>query len=169
LYDFVTDRLRRYFLGRDDDLKTETFDAVLARKPASLVDFERRLAAVQAFVKLEAAESLAAANKRIANILRQADYAGGGKVRKKLLADDAEKALWAAIGEAGATVEPMIEKRDYTEALTSLANLRPTVDTFFDDVMVMVDDEAMKKNRLAVLAELRELFLEIADISRLSV
>lgn len=169
LYEFITDRLRRYFLDRDDDLKTETFDAVLARRPASLVDFERRLAAVQAFVKLEAAESLAAANKRIANILRQAEYAGGGKVRKKLLGDDAEKALWAAIGEARATVEPMIEKRDYTEALTRLANLRPTVDTFFDDVMVMVDDEAVKKNRLAVLAELRELFLEIADISRLSV
>lgn len=169
LYEFITDRLRRYFLDRDDDLKTETFDAVLARKPASLVDFDRRLAAVQAFVKLEPAESLAAANKRIANILRQAEYAGGAKVREKLLSDDAEQALWTAISEAAAAVEPMIAKRDYTEALTELAQLRPTVDTFFDDVMVMVDDEAVKNNRLAVLAELRALFLEIADISRLSV
>ncbi len=169
LYEFITDRLRRYFLDRDDNLKTETFDAVLARKPASLVDFDRRLAAVQAFVKLESAESLAAANKRIANILRQAEYSGGEKVREKLLDDDAEQALWAAISQAATTVEPMIDKRDYTEALTELAQLRPTVDTFFDDVMVMVDDEAVKNNRLAVLAELRALFLEIADISRLSV
>ena len=169
LYEFITDRLRRYFLDRDSDLNTETFDAVLARKPASLVDFERRLGAVQAFVKLEPAESLAAANKRIANILRQAEYDGSAKVRKKLLADDAEKALWAAVTEAKETVGPMIEKRDYTEALTRLAELRSTVDTFFDDVMVMVDDDSLKNNRLAILAELRALFLEIADISRLSV
>ncbi len=169
LYAFITERLRRYYLDADDSLATETFDAVLARQPASLVDFDRRLSAVQAFVRLEPAESLAAANKRIANILRQAEYAGGEMANEKLLTEGAEKALWSAISEARAAIGPMIEKRDYAATLTNLAELRPTVDSFFDDVMVMVDDESVKNNRLAVLAELRALFLEIADISRLSV
>ena len=169
LYVFITERLRRYYLDSDDALATETFDAVLARQPSSLVDFDKRLSAVQAFVQLEPAESLAAANKRIANILRQAGDIGDTSVRDKLLADDAEKSLWGALVDARDSVGPMIEQRDYTNALTTLAGLRGPVDTFFDDVMVMVDDEALKKNRLAVLSELRGLFLEIADISRLSV
>jgi len=166
---YVADRLRRYFLDRDAGLAGETFDAVLARAPASLVDFDRRLAAVQAFISLDAAASLAAANKRIANILRQAGDDRGSTVNEKLLQDPAEEALFSALGSASETVQPMLAKRQYTEALTALAALREPVDRFFDDVMVMADDEALKNNRLALLGGLRELFLNIADISRLSI
>ena len=168
-YDFVTDRLRRYFLDRDAKLDTETFDAVLARHPDSLVDFERRLRAVQSFIELEPASSLAAANKRIANILRQAGDTDGLAVREKLLSDDAELELWSALESARSTVQPMLEARDYTEALTLLAELRSPVDRFFDDVMVMADDKATRNNRLALLGELRALFLDVADISRLAI
>jgi glycyl-tRNA synthetase beta chain len=169
LYTYITDRLRRYFLDRDTDLATETFDAVLARSPPSLVDFERRLGAVQAFIKLDAAASLAAANKRIANILRQAGDEDIGAVKEKLLSDDAERALWTSLGETTDTVRPLLAARDYTSTLTALAELRAPIDLFFDDVMVMADDEATRNNRLALLAELRALFLDIADISRLAI
>ena len=169
LYSFITDRLRRYFLDGDASLTTETFDAVLARRPASLVDFARRLAAVQAFVALEPADSLAAANKRIANILRQAGFAGEAEVREALLVESAEQALWSAVGDVRKSVAPLIDDRQYTEALTAMAALRAPVDQFFDDVMVMTDDEATRDNRLALLGELRALFLDVADISRLSI
>ncbi|MDH3719710.1 MAG: glycine--tRNA ligase subunit beta [Planctomycetota bacterium] len=169
LYTFISDRLRRYFLDRDTSLDTETFDAVLARHPDSLVDFERRLRAVQSFIELEPASSLAAANKRIANILRQAGDPEGFAVKKKLLSEDAELELWSALEKARLTVEPMLESRDYTEALTLLAELRSPVDRFFDDVMVMAEDKATRNNRLALLGELRALFLDVADISRLAI
>jgi glycyl-tRNA synthetase beta chain len=148
LYGFITERLRRYFLDRDPSLDTETFDAVLARQPDSLVDFELRLKAVQAFLELDEAQSLASANKRIANILRQANAAEDAVIKTKLIED---------------------EGRSYTEALQALAALREPVDRYFDDVMVMVDDEALKNNRLALLGALRALFLDVADISRLSI
>ena len=169
LYAFISERLRRYFLDRDADLATETFDAVLARRPSSLVDFQRRLEAVQAFIKLDAASSLAAANKRIANILKKAGTLNDAPVKEKLLTDAAEQALWSALGTARGAVTPMLESREYTNALTTLAGLREPVDTFFDDVMVMADDEATRNNRLALLGELRALFLDVADISRLSI
>ena len=169
LYTFISERLRRYFLDRDSRLEAETFDAVLARHPASLVDFERRLGAVQAFIELEPASSLAAANKRIANILRQAGEEGGKSVKKKLLTDDAEIDLWGALESARLKVQPMLDARDYTRALTELAELRSPVDRFFDDVMVMADDAATRDNRLALLRELRALFLDVADISRLTI
>ena len=169
LYGFITERLRRFFLDRDADLDTETFDAVMARKPASLVDFERRLHAVQVFLELEEAQSLASANKRIANILRQAGAEDGLKIRTKLLGEGAEADLHAALGDASETVRPLLDDRNYTEALRHLAGLRAPIDRFFDDVMVMVDDESLKNNRLALLGELRALFLDVADISRLSV
>ena len=169
LYTFVTERLRRYFLDRDAGLATETFDAVLARQPRSLVDFDRRLAAVQKFLHLEQAESLAAANKRIANILRQAGDPEGLAVATGLLAEDAERALYEGLGRARDALLPLLESRDYAGALVRLAELREPVDRFFDDVMVMADDEAVRRNRLALLGALRALFLDIADISRLSV
>jgi len=168
LYTFIGERLRRYFLDRDAALATETFDAVLAREPASLVDFAHRLAAVQAFIKLEPASSLAAANKRVANILKQAELKPGGATKEKLLTDPAELALWSALGSARAAVIPLLAERKYTDALTALAALREPVDHFFDSVMVMADDKATRDNRLALLGEMRALFLDIADISRLS-
>jgi len=169
LYTFISERLRRYFLDHDSDLATETFDAVLARNPASLVDFARRLAAVQAFITLEPAASLAAANKRIANILKKAEGQGGDAVKEKLLTDPAEVALAKALESARAKVAPMLEAREYANVLTALAGLRDPVDHFFDDVMVMTDDEATRNNRLSLLSELRALFLDVADISRLSI
>jgi len=168
LYVFITDRLRHYFLDRDTGLATETFDAVMARRPASLVDFDRRLAAVQTFARLEQAESLAAANKRIANILKKAGDLGAAKVKKSLFEHDAETALANALAGARDKVVPMIEARSYAEALNELADLRVPVDRYFDDVMVMAEDDAVRLNRLALLAELRALFLDVADISRLS-
>jgi glycyl-tRNA synthetase beta chain len=169
VYEFIAERLRRYFLDRDADLATETFDAVLARAPSSLVDFERRLEAVQSFIALEPAASLAAANKRVANILRQAEVDTVGEVKAKLLSEPAEAALADAVTAATATVAPMLEARQYTEALSELANLREPVDRFFDDVMVMADDKATRNNRLALLSQMRALFLDVADISRLSI
>ncbi|MCP4300527.1 MAG: glycine--tRNA ligase subunit beta [Gammaproteobacteria bacterium] len=168
LYAFITDRLRRYFLDRDAGLATETFDAVMVREPASLVDFDRRLAAVQTFARLEQAESLSAANKRIANILRKAGDPQGFTIKKKLLQHEAEQALFNALDNARQKVRPMVEARSYAEALNELADLRGPVDRFFDDVMVMADDDDLKNNRLALLGELRALFLDVADISRLS-
>lgn len=169
LYGFITDRLRRYFLDRDPGLKTETFDAVMAREPSSPLDFDRRLAAVQTFARLDQAESLAAANKRIANILRKAGDLTTAQVKPKLLSDDAEIALYAALEHAQEKVKPLLEVRGYAEVLNELADLRDPVDKFFDDVMVMADDDKVRENRLALLAELRALFLNVADISRLSI
>jgi glycyl-tRNA synthetase beta chain len=169
LYAFVTDRMRRYFLDRDAGLGAETFDAVMVRHPSSLVDFDRRLAAVQTFSRLDQAESLAAANKRIANILRQAGDPAGLNVRPRLLELEAERALHDALENSRQKVSPMLEQRRYAEILNELADLRETVDRFFDEVMVMAEDEAIRNNRLALLSELRALFLDVADISRLSI
>jgi glycyl-tRNA synthetase beta chain len=169
LYAFISDRLRRYFLDRDSGLSTETFDAVMVRRPSSLLDFDRRLAAVQTFARLDQATSLAAANKRIANILRKAGDPDGLAVKKKLLQDDVELALFNALQNAREKVEPLLAARAYADVLNELADLRDPVDRFFDGVMVMADDEAVKNNRLALLGELRALFLDVADISRLSV
>jgi len=168
LYAFITDRLRRYFLDRDAGLAVETLEAVLVRQPASLVDFDRRLAAVQTFARLDQAASLAAANKRIANILRKAGDPQGLKVSKKLFEHDAETRLATALASARDKVEPMHASRSYADVLNTLADLREPVDLFFDDVMVMTDDQAVRNNRLALLTELRALFLDVADISRLS-
>lgn len=169
VFAYICERLRRYFLDRDSTLATETFDAVLARKPVSLVDFDRRLRAVQSFIKLDEAASLAAANKRIANILRKAGDVGGTNVDEKLLQEPAELALFSALTSASDTVQPMLIEHRYTETLRTLASLRKPIDVFFDDVMVMADDAALKNNRLALLGNLRALFLDVADISRLSI
>jgi glycyl-tRNA synthetase beta chain len=134
-----------------------------------LVDFERRLGAVQAFIKLPSASSLAAANKRIANILKQAGDQGELAVKEKLLKDAAELELWAALKAARELLDPMLEQHEYTTALSELAKLRSVVDQFFDDVMVMVEDKATRKNRLALLTELRALFLDVADVSKLAI
>lgn len=168
VYDFIVERMRGMYLERGD-VTAEMFEAVRSRRPASLIDIDARLNAVVAFVDHDAAESLAAANKRIANILRQADYAGGGEPDAALFDDGAEQALYGALDAASRDVRPWLEERRYAEVLARLAELRQPVDAFFDDVMVMVDDEAVKRNRLALLAGLRAHFLDVADISRLSI
>jgi glycyl-tRNA synthetase beta chain len=167
LYAFFIDRLRGYLLEQDATLTAEMFAAVRARNPQSLLDFSKRIIAVQKFMQLDAAVSLAIANKRTANILRQADSMESG-VNTGLLSEAAELGLHEAMQKSRSAVAPLLERRSYTEALELLAGLREPVDRFFDDVMVMADDEAVRNNRLALLAELRLLFLDIADISRLT-
>ncbi|MEX2126398.1 MAG: glycine--tRNA ligase subunit beta [Woeseia sp.] len=167
IYDFILERMRAQYIEQRK-LAPEVFEAVRARRPASLTDFDARVTAVAAFLELESAASLAAANKRIANILRQAGDEDYEPVDAGMLQDDAEKDLYRAVRAAQQSIAPLLEKRAYAKALAALAQLRQTVDTFFDQVLVMADDEAVKQNRLALLAELRALFLDIADISRLS-
>lgn len=168
LYDFVVDRLRRYYLDRDAGMTNEMFDAVRDKRPRSLVDFDERLKAVAAFARLEPAASLAAANKRIANILRQADFDASALPEPTLLQDASESALYAALMDADARARPLLQQRAYAEALTVMAELRPAVDQFFVDVMVLTEDPALRQNRLALLSALRALFLNIADVSRLT-
>lgn len=168
LYEFVVERMRTWYADREG-MKSEIFESVLARRPASLLDFDERLGAVSRFVELEPAAALAAANKRIANILRQADYDAPAALDPERLTEPGEKALWAALKAADDDVRPMLERRAYADFLERLASLRDPVDNFFDTVMVMTDDDAVRRNRLALLAELRGLFLEVADVSRLSI
>lgn len=169
LYDFITERMRAYYLDRKTGLTPEMFAAVMAKRPVSLLDFDERLKAVAAFVKLEPASSLAAANKRIGNILKQAGVDGGASIDQSLITEPAETVLFESVVKAQQAVAPLLESRDYTNVLTTLADLRDPVDGFFDDVMVMTDDEALRNNRLALLAELRAMFLNVADVSRLSI
>jgi glycyl-tRNA synthetase beta chain len=124
--------------------------------------------AVQLFATMPQAKSLAAANKRISNILQQASTDGVLSVDDSLLQQDAERDLATALAAALTAVAPMQAARDYAHVLARLAELRDPVDRFFDDVMVMVDDDALRRNRLALLSRLREPFQSVADISRLS-
>jgi len=169
LYDFITERMRAYYLDRQNSLTPEMFAAVMARRPDSLLDFDERLKAVATFVKLEPASSLAAANKRIGNILKQAGIDGRTSIDQSLIKEPAESALFESVVKARKVVGPLLDDRDYTRVLTTLADLRDPVDGFFDDVMVMTDDEALRNNRLALLGELRAMFLNVADVSRLSI
>lgn len=168
VYAYIVERMRGYYLEREG-MDVETFAAVRDREPHSLLDFDARIRAVAAFTRLPSAAGLAAANKRIANILRQAEHAGENTVDATLLAEDAEEALYLALQDTRRAVLPLLEERAYTDVLTRLADLREPVDDFFDKLMVMVDDEAVRLNRLALLAEVREQFLDVADVSRLSV
>ncbi len=168
LREFTIDRLRSYYLDQDNGITVEIFEAVRAKQPSSLSDFDARLKAVAVFSRLEPAQSLAAAVKRTGNILRQADYSDDAELNAELLGDDAELRLYESLKNAERQVQPLLDKRAYTEALTELSSLRQSVDTFFDDVMVMTDDKSVRNNRLALLAELRGLFLNIADVSRLT-
>lgn len=169
VYDYVMERLRAYYL---EDAATgglftaEMFDAVLANRPASPLDFDLRIRALGEFLKLDDAPSLAAANKRIANILKKAE-AGSGVVAADLLHEPAEKALFEQVLAMERSTAPLVSRREYAAALSKLAGLRPAVDQFFDAVMVMADDPAVRNNRLALLARLRKLFLHVADLSRL--
>ncbi len=168
VYDYIVDRMRGYALERAD-ITSEMFDAVRSRSPASLVDFQQRLDAVAAFVAHPAASQLAAANKRIANILRQADGAADKVLDAGLLSEAAERSLHDALVSARTEVTPLLAARAYGDTLTRLAALQEPVDVFFDEVMVMAEDAQVRANRLGLLASLREQFLEVADISRLSV
>lgn len=165
LYDFILDRLRGYYA--DQGIPAEAFEAVRALAPADLSDFDRRLRAVVEFAALPEAQALAAANKRIGNILRQAAVTAPGVVDDGLLEAGAERELADAVRAAHDAVAPLSASRDYVGALKRLAELRAPVDRYFDGVMVMAEDARLRANRLALLGGLRGLFLRVADISLL--
>jgi glycyl-tRNA synthetase beta chain len=167
VYEFVVERLRAYYLESDTGVTTEMFDAVLATEPASPLDFDARLRALAEFLTLPDAPGLAAANKRIANILRRAEAPPGGSIQAGLLLDPAEQLLGEQVLAVADRVEPMFAAREYTGALKLLAALRKAVDDFFDGVLVMAEDPALRANRLALLARIQSLFLRAADLSRL--
>jgi glycyl-tRNA synthetase beta chain len=174
VYDFIMERLRGYYLERATSsvpgsaaFTTEMFDAVLATRPASPLDFDARLKALRAFLDLPEATSLAAANKRIANILRKAGEMQRTEVDVETLKESAEVRLFDAMRSLRDAVTTALAQREYANALGRLAQLRPPVDAFFDQVMVMDEDPRLRANRLALLAQLHGLFIGIADLSRL--
>jgi len=165
LHDFILDRLRGYYA--DKGVPAQHFAAVAELKPASLYDFDRRIDAIGTFVERPEAEALAAANKRIGNILKKAEEEVPPIEDRDLLREPAESALAEAVEAVAAEANHALAHCDYVEALAHLARLRPQVDAFFDQVLVNVEDAALRRNRLALLARLRGLFLEVADISLL--
>ncbi|RIZ71679.1 MAG: glycine--tRNA ligase subunit beta [Methylococcales bacterium] len=161
--DFIFDRLKGYCL--DKGYSADEFDAVITVKPNDPLDFMRRLAAVKAFRQLPEAESLAAANKRIRNILRKSESPASATVG--VLIEPAELQLLESANLAAIAIAPLLAQHDYAATLTYLAALRQEVDAFFDGVMVMCDDLELRAHRLALLNLLSEQFLTCADISKL--
>ena len=175
IYDFLMERLRAYYLERAGSaptagvapVTTEMFDAVLAARPASPVDFDARLKALSTFLALPESLSLTAANKRIANILRKAPGETAREVDVSRLREPAEVRLYDGMHGLRDSVAAATRRREYTAALGQLAQLRPAVDAFFDQVMVMDEDRELRANRLGLLAQLQGLFAGVADLSRL--
>ncbi len=166
LYDFILDRLRGYYA--DKGVPATQFNAVAELKPASLYDFDRRIDAIGTFAALPEAEALAAANKRIRNILRKAEGEIPAQVDAGLLREPAERALAEAVEAAIAETDGALRQHDYVTVLNFLARLRPQVDAFFDGVMVNADDPALRRNRLALLKRLGERLGSVAAIEHLS-
>ena len=164
--DYMLERFRAHY--EEQGISAEVYLAVHARRPTRPLDFDRRVKAVEAFRQLPEAQALAGANKRVSNILtKQGGDRIGETVDPSLLQDNAEKALAEQVDQQAEQVVPLFENGNYASALSSLASLRAPVDNFFDEVMVMADDEAVRNNRLALLNRLRNLFLRVADISLL--
>jgi len=162
--DYMLERFRAHY--EEQGINAEVYLAVHARRPTQPLDFDRRVKAVESFRQLPEAQALAGANKRVSNILtKQGGDSIGETVDDSLLQDAAEKILAEQIRQQADIVIPLFEKGDYAAALSSLASLREPVDNFFDEVMVMAEDDATRNNRLAMLNSLRNLFLRVADIS----
>ena len=160
--DFMLGRFRAWY--QDEGIAVDVIQAVLARRPTRPADFDARVRAVSHFRTLDSAEALAAANKRVSNILAKAD-AAIGEINLTACVEPAEKALAESVLALRTEVQPLIAKGDYTAVLDKLANLRAPVDNFFDNVMVNAEDPALRQNRLAILNTLQNLFLQVADIS----
>jgi glycyl-tRNA synthetase beta chain len=167
IYDFVIERMRGYYA----DLKVppDMFAAVLEVRPGSLVDFNRRLVALAEFVRLPDSGALAAANKRLRNILRKATDPVSERIDPDLLTDPAERNLFVALQDAARDNFLPLKERDYVTVLKRLARLRKPIDGFFDGVMVLVDDAAVRNNRLALLGRLSSQFLAVGDVSQLNI
>ena len=166
LYDFILDRLRGYYA--DKGVPAAHFNAVAERKPKSLYDFDRRIDAIGTFAQLPEAAALAAANKRIGNILKKADIAIPGMEDPALLVEPAELALAEAVEAAYDDTGHALSQGDYVDVLAHLARLRPQVDAFFDAVMVNADDPKVRANRLALLKRLADRLGSVAAIEHLS-
>lgn len=160
--DFMLGRFRAWY--QDEGIAVDVIQAVLARRPTRPADFDARVRAVSHFRTLDSAEALAAANKRVSNILAKAD-AAIAEINLTACVEPAEKALAEAVLALRTEVQPLIAQGDYTAVLDKLANLRAPVDSFFDNVMVNAEDPALRQNRLAILNTLQGLFLQVADIS----
>jgi len=165
---FIFERFSGYL--RDQGFSTLQVDAVLSQRPVQISRVPQQLDAVRAFEALPEAESLTAANKRVANILRQAAAKGESslKAQRGELKEPAEISLFDALQKASATADKLFEQGDYTGYLKTFAVLKVPVDAFFDKVMVMVEEDALRRNRLALLADLRQAMNRVADISRLA-
>ena len=164
--DFVYDRLAGTL--REQGYTAQEVDAVVSQRPQRLGDIPKRLAAVRAFAALPEAASLAAANKRVGNILKKVEGAVEARVDVALLKEAAELALNAALAEVGPKADAAFAQGDYAASLHALAALRTPVDTFFNDVMVNAEDPALRANRLGLLATLHLAMNRVADISKLS-
>ena len=160
--DFMLGRFRAWY--QDEGIAVDVIQSVLVRRPTRPADFDARVRAVSHFRTLDSAEALAAANKRVSNILAKAD-ATIGEINLTACVEPAEKALAEAVLALRTEVQPLIAQGDYTAVLDKLANLRTPVDSFFDNVMVNAEDPALRQNRLAILNTLQGLFLQVADIS----
>jgi glycyl-tRNA synthetase beta chain len=161
--DFIFDRLKGYCLDRG--YAPDEFEAVIAVNPTQPLDFMKRLQAVKAFRQLPEAESLAAANKRIRNILKKSDTVPAAQVGDLVEAE--ERHLFDTAKQSAIDIQPFLDKKDYQSALSCLAHTEPAVNAFFDKVMVMSDDLGLRAKRLALLTMLSDQFLQIADISKL--
>ena len=166
--DYMVERFRAWY--EEDSIPAEVFKSVSARKLSRPLDIHRRVLAVHAFTQLPEAQALAAANKRVSNILDKLDSGHSfSEVSADLLVEPQEKALSESLQALAASCQQYLERDEYTQALNSLASLRAPVDAFFDGVMVNAEDEALRHNRLNLLKQLRDLFLGVADISLLAV
>lgn len=165
VFDYVYDRLRTYFTS--SEVAHDVVDSVLANKPTKPNDAAARIEALSNFRRRPDATSLSAANKRIRNILKKVDRNKIGDVNKELFKEHAENDLYDAIKELTSDVELLFQQHKYENALTRLANLRRSIDKFFDDVMVMDEDDQLRSNRIALLAQVDRLFMHVADFSRL--
>jgi glycyl-tRNA synthetase beta chain len=166
LFVFIYERLAGNL--RDQGYTPQEVDAVLSLNPQLLSDIPKRLAAVRAFAALPEAISLAAANKRVGNILKKSEGAISDTVDTGLLQEADELALYQALQAIQPKTEQAFAAGDYTASLQLLATLKTPVDTFFDHVMVNVDDEKLRNNRLALLAQLHRIMNRIADLSKLA-
>jgi glycyl-tRNA synthetase beta chain len=165
VHDFMLERLRGLYA--EEGVPAELFHAVAAIQPQTLPDFDQRIQAVAAFRRLPEAESLAAANKRIRNLLKKSPHRPTSGPMPSLYSEEAETRLHQHLQATLAAVEPLLQQPDYAAALKRMAQLRDDIDRYFDDVMVMTDDEQTRNNRLALLDQLGSLFLRVADISLL--
>ena len=166
IFDFILERFRSWYL--EEGVSSDVFQSVFSLKPTKPLDFHRRIAAVQHFSKLPESQALAVANKRVSNILAKENFAiETQSVDPQLLRESAEKSLFKNIDNKVLEVAPLFASGNYRDGLESLAGLKDSVDLFFDEVLVMCDDASLRSNRIALLQQLRALFLQVADISHL--